>query len=313
VRWEAPLRALVEAAYGVGVTRLASIAHHEFDDRAICRVDLAGRPPATLRALAGDEREWMLGQAAALDFVEARGFRAPRVIRTAAGEPVAVHGAWTGLLLTYVEGAEAGFAPAALEALARHAAELHTLPADPAMPPSRLTPVEPLPELPDAIRVPAVARPLHRSAMETMRRMAGWRRLPAAMLHGDCWPANAVRGPDGGLTMVDWEGAGWGPPILELGYLLVGAHLGGPQLPELRPDPERIAAVMRGYAGVRRPTAEELDWLPDAVRWDIAMRASGAFTAGQERWLDDLWLRKSVSRHAASGEIARIARACLDE
>jgi len=313
VEQEAALRALVETAYGAEVTALASIAHHAFEDRVIRRVDLAGRPPAVLRAFTGSVRGWLLDQAAALDLVEARGFPAPRVIRTSAGEPVAAHGPWSGLLLTFVEGAEADFEPATLAALAAHAAELHALPADPALPPSRLTPVPPLPGLPPPGRVPGAARAFHRSAVETMRRMAGWERLPTATLHGDCWPANAVRTPGGGIAMIDWEGAGRGPAVLELGYLLVGAHLGRRQLPAIRPDPERIAAVMRGYASVRRPTGEELAWLPDAVRWDVVMRAaqSDAFAAGEERWRDDLWLGKSVARNAASDEIARIARACV--
>ena len=116
---EAALRALVETAYGAEVTALASIAHHTFEDRVICRVDLAGRPPAVLRAFTGSVREWLLDQAAALDPVEARGFPAPRVIRTAAGGPVAAHGPWSGLLLTFVEGAEADFEPATLEETGR--------------------------------------------------------------------------------------------------------------------------------------------------------------------------------------------------
>lgn len=38
---------------------------------------------------------------------------------------------------------------------------------------------------------------------------------------------------------------------------------------------------------------------------------SGAFDAGEERWREDLWLRKSLARHAVSDEIAEIARRCL--
>jgi Ser/Thr protein kinase RdoA (MazF antagonist) len=310
--WEAPLRALVAAHYGAEPVDLRSIAHYAFDDRVICRVEFADRPPATLRALTGPVDEWLLRQAAALDHVRAHGFPALRVIRTTRGEPVAAHDGWSALLLTFVEGVEADFSPPALEALARSAAALHLLPAGD-LPPSRLTPAPTLPTLEPDAGVPAAALELHRAAVQTMRRLDRIERLPAAVLHGDCWPANAIRTPDGGMALVDWEGAGSGPPVLELGYLLLGAHLGSPQLPTMRADEERIAAVVRGYASVRPPTEDELDVLPEAVRWDVVHRAvqSDAFARPPEHWRDDLWLRKSVARSAVASEIADIARAYL--
>lgn len=109
--------------------------------------------------------------------------------------------------------------------------------------------------------------------------------------------------------MVDWEGAGYGPAFMELGYLLMGVHAGGPQLPAMRADPERIAAVVRGYAAVRRPSAAELALLPQAVRFHVVQLAvqNGSFAEPAGRWHEDLWLRKSLAREAVSDEIAAIA------
>jgi len=315
VSWREPLTALVECCYGRSPAALESIAHYTFEDRVVCRVRFASGPPGLLRAFTGDVREWLLGQASVLEAVAARGFPAPRVIRTEAGEALAAHGAWTGLLLTFVEGVEADGAPSTLEALGALAARLHSLPGLPVAVDSRLRPatevLSMLPGLEEGVdRVPAVARPLHRTAVALLRRLAAGHRLPEVVLHGDCWPANAVRTPEGEIVMVDWEQSGRGPAVFEVAYLLMGSHLGLPQLPAMVVAPERIAAVVRGYAGLRPPSDEELSWLPEAVHYHVVLRAvqAGSFAEDERRWREDLWLRKSVARHAVSDEVAEIAR-----
>ncbi|HYW25836.1 MAG TPA: phosphotransferase [Terriglobales bacterium] len=315
--WLGPLTALVERCYLRPLVALESIAHYPFHDRVICRVRFSTGPPGLLRAHTGDVTDWFLAQARTLDWLDALGFPAPRVIRTAGGDLIASHDGWTGLMLTFVDGEEAGCAPAQLETIGEYAACLHSLPAGP-VGPSRLDPsrtmLARLPLLEAAEdRVPAAARSFHRSALEIVRRLASGDRPPAAMLHGDCYPANAVRAPEGPIVMVDWEGAGRGPAVFEVGYLLLCCHMDRPQLPAMRADPERIAAVVRGYARRRRLTDAELAWLPDAVRYDVVQHAvqAGSFDLGEDRWLEDLWLRKMLARHAVSAEIAEIARACF--
>jgi len=308
--------ALVERCYLRPPVALETIQHYTFDDRVICRVRFATGPPGLLRAHTGDVTDWFLGQAKALDWLDGRGFPAPRVIRTAAGDLIASHDGWTGLMLTFVDGVEAEADPATLEAIGEYAAALHCLPAGP-VGPARLDPsgamLARLPELEADDGVPEVARSFQRAAARIVRRLAAGDRPPTAFLHGDCWPANAIRAPEGPIVMVDWEGAGRGPAVFEVAYLLLGCHIGLPQLPAIEARPERIAAVVRGYARRRRLSDAELEWLPDAVRYDVVQRAVAAwsFGAGEERWREDLWLRKTLARHAVSDEIAEIARACF--
>jgi Ser/Thr protein kinase RdoA (MazF antagonist) len=313
----AALAALVERSYLRSLVALESIARSTFDDRVTCRVRFATGPPGLLRAFTGDVADWLTAQARTLDWLDALGFPAPRVIRTTDGDLIASHGGWTGLMLTFVDGVEADTGPATLAAIGAYAAALHCLPAGP-IGPSRLDPsgamLARLPELEGAgDRVPAVARSFHRSAVEILRRLAAGDRPPAALLHGDCCPANAVRAPEGPVVLVDWEGAGRGPAAFEVGYLLMGCHLRTGQGPAVEVAPERIAAVVRGYARQRRLTDAELDWLPDAVRYDAVRRVveAGSFAAGEERWREDQWLRKMLARHEVSDEIAEIARACF--
>jgi methyltransferase (TIGR00027 family) len=80
--------------------------------------------------------------------------------------------------------------------------------------------------------------------------------LPSALIHPDFVPANAVAGPDGGLTLVDWTGAGRGPRLWSLAFLLWAAGSRDPALAE---------AVVAGYRAHVRPEPDELARLAGAI------------------------------------------------
>src|SRR5438046_1440218 len=42
--------------------------------------------------------------------------------------------------------------------------------------------------------------------------------------HGDCWYKNAIKTADRGVVLIDWDCAGVGLPILDVGYLLLTSH-----------------------------------------------------------------------------------------
>jgi hypothetical protein len=81
--------------------------------------------------------------------------------------------------------------------------------------------------------------------------------LPEALLHPDFVPANAIRTPEGRLVVVDWSGAGRGPRLWALAFLLYAAGARDLELVDdlvprycahaaLQPaELERLAAVMR--------------------------------------------------------------------
>jgi hypothetical protein len=54
--------------------------------------------------------------------------------------------------------------------------------------------------------------------------------LPHAFVHPDLVPANAIPTPDGHLVIVDWAGAGRGPRLWSLGFLLWAAGAGNSKL-----------------------------------------------------------------------------------
>lgn len=57
--------------------------------------------------------------------------------------------------------------------------------------------------------------------------------LPHALVHPDFVPANAIPTPDDRLVIVDWTGAGRGPRLWSLGFLLWAAGVRHPRLIDL--------------------------------------------------------------------------------
>jgi len=112
--------------------------------------------------------------------------------------------------------------------------------------------------------------------------------LPHGFVHPDFVPVNAIRSPEGGLTIVDWVGSGRGPRLWSLGFLLYAAGARSLDL---------IDAVLGYYRRHVELTPAELERLPDAIRarpltlscWSAAHgRATWATAVEQLDPLEDL-------------------------
>ena len=109
-------------------------------------------------------------------------------------------------------------------------------------------------------------------------------RCPSALIHPDAHAANSLVTSDGSVVLVDWDGAGRGPRIASLGWLLFDAGLR---------HPDGVEAVLEGWCRHQRPTPIELDHLGDAIRFrplTHAVRSFAAAIEGQDqepRWWGD--------------------------
>ena len=239
--------------------------------------------------------DWLLGRAATLEWLAARGYPAPRVVPTREGDPVGVAASWLTLGTTFVPGH--AVARGQLGLLGAALGRLHALPVQAAAPgpgavsgPSRvpapgLASWHPAAAIPAALaRLDAVApllprqwRPLHeqfRATLLAVRAVAPG--LPRAVVHGDAWPRNAVVMPDGRAALIDWENGGLGLPVVDLGHCLMECHL-DPGLPAgqpaawlVQPDPGRVAAVLDGYTRWRHVHRAEREILPEGIRFATA-------------------------------------------
>jgi Ser/Thr protein kinase RdoA (MazF antagonist) len=97
--------------------------------------------------------------------------------------------------------------------------------------------------------------------------------LARSLVHSDCHIQNIVQSPDGQYVLVDWDHAGYGRAVLDLGRLLLYGQFDqatlGSWLP--RADRWRVHAILTGYCRHRALEATERTILVDAIRFSIAI------------------------------------------
>lgn len=316
------LTRLVEESYECRRAVLQPISPYRLENRGIYRVDWEDGTSSVLRAFFADVTVELTNQAAVLDYLQQHSFPAPQVKRTRDGALLASYAGWTALLISFSEGEMANFEPDNLMLLARSTSRLHTLSDNVLteverayLPDSRLRPtqsasyaihnlVQALPHIPDTLRQ------FCEDSIVALQHVQQAGLLPEMIIHGDCWPGNAVRTYDGEIALIDWDCAGIGPAILDVGYLLLTCHLGKPQLPAMQPDEQCIAAVVRGYCQQRKLNATELSVLEDALLYDVARRVGleKRLSLLSDDWEEEIWLQKMLARYRVSPKIAVIAQ-----
>jgi len=292
--------------------------------------------------------DWLLGRAAILGWLEEHGYPAPRVARTRSSDVVGLAGVWATLATSYIDGAVVRSDRSGLcllgEALGRlHSIDAGSLGFEAAGPgeagpgkagPGKAGPGEaalaawhPRTAIPAALSrldavaglVPADLRPMaerFRAVLLAVQRQAG--ELPMAVVHGDAWPANGVATGAGQVVLTGWESAGLGLPLLDLGHCLLECHVDSglpgnlPQAWHIRPDEDRIAAVVAGYCRWRQPTAAELDLLLEGMQFAAAFAGAAhveqAVTGGVRGTTMDMRLARLRNRLEVSPAVAELAR-----
>jgi len=249
--------------------------------------------------------DWLQGHAATLRWLSARGYPAPRVVPTRTGEPVGIESTWLTLAARFVPGRPLTRGGGQLGLLGAALGRLHALPVPVEDPGPGFVPGpggepewrggagsvpglaswHPAAAIPAALGkldavtalLPGEWRPLHEQFRATL--LAVQRAAPGlspGVVHGDAWPGNAVVMPDGQAALIDWENGGLGLPVLDLGHSLLECHV-DPGLPtmrpaawHIRPDPQRIAAVLDGYTRWRHLDDSEREILPEGIRFGVA-------------------------------------------
>src|SRR5262249_22325478 len=191
--------------------------------------------------------DWLCGRASTLLWLQDRGYPAPRVVRTHSGDLVGLAGVWATLATTYVAGTplrpDIGQLRLLGEALGRlHALDASTFAggtgADSTGADSTGAGGLDVAAAERALWHPETASPAALGRLEAAesatpadqrRLLEQWRAilvevqqrapmLPVAVVHGDPWPGNAISTARDWVTLIDWENAGLGIPLLDLGY-----------------------------------------------------------------------------------------------
>jgi Ser/Thr protein kinase RdoA (MazF antagonist) len=316
------LTALLEHRYGVDDLALRPLFRAEAP--RIYQAETRGGARWTVRVgPLGAGRAGLLRDAATLTFLEQHGYPAPRVVRAADASTVTVWDERPILVTTFIQGEPTDFSPATLGRLGATLGRLHALPTpsplhSPVQRPAALPPalMLPKPEIAAALSWLAEARERlpRRLWMRCDRLEAACRAidacedLPQVAVHNDCHPGNSVRTEDGAVVLIDWEGAGLGPAVIDIGFLLVSCEIEAFRSNRLPPDPERVAAVVDGYCRHHRLAAPELDRLANAIRFRSVVAAAGDFRRMAKGRLPESYPDWAWARHQAAEEIASRAR-----
>jgi len=263
---------------------------------------------------------WMQQQATLLDWCARRAALAPRVQPTRQGALVSTHAGWHALALDFISGTRPRETPPAYRRVAARLGELHEL--------GRSLPPNERAQLPESWWAPlerAIARAqgllaasaaippqwqrLADACQQTLDECRSLSGLPETLIHGDCWLGNAVAHTPEQLVLIDWEYAGWGVGLLDLGSLLSDCF-GYPEQPSVI-DEARIAAVMNGYQEQCPLSAAEHDALRLAIRFGSAfLTAIRCYLGSQLGWGEGIerGLLREQARLAVSEQIAAQAR-----
>ncbi|GAB3747698.1 phosphotransferase enzyme family protein [Microlunatus parietis] len=139
--------------------------------------------------------------------------------------------------------------------------------------------------------------------------------LTSVFLHGDAHPWNSLLAADGSVILIDWDSAGPGPAVIDLGFLAVSCATGGLAGPPAPPDPARLAAVAAGYRNEFTLTRTDLDALPFAVSFRVLVNATvgfGNFLIAGRHPLTEPSIRWSLDRLRAAPRIAADLRQLLE-
>lgn len=284
--------------------------------------------------------DWVIGRARTLAWLAEVGYPAPRPVRVRSGELVGISGVWLTWAVEFVAGPRVRPSLEQLEWLGESLGRLHGVrwsslsslstgaeagSGEPPGPPGKAAwhPDEAVATT--IARLDLVAgllpddwRPMHTAFLRTARAVRDAAGLvPSALVHGDAWPGNAVESGPGQVTLVDWETAGLGLPVLDLGNCLAECNLDAglppdqPQAWLVQPDEQRIAAVARGYSRVRTLSAAERALLADGVRFGPAfvgaIHFQAALTGGASGPSMDARLARLRNRLDISDTVAELA------
>jgi len=267
----------------------------------------------------GHSLDWFGRQAAVLRWCGRHDFPAPALRRTLEKQAVARWERWAGLLVSFLPGGSLAAGTEGLPHLGRLLGSLHALESPDGLPGSWWYPLDAAAEraralLDDIEEVPDEWLALQADCLQAL---AAWPRLqdlPLCTLHGDCYPGNALVLPEGGLALIDWEYAGRGPAVLDLGTLLEDCYRDSGSIP--MPDQGALRAALAAYQETRRLMPGEAGALGAAIRFGVAYRTAVRFTFAEESgWSEAVLrgLRREQVRMAAAAGIGTLVQALVHD
>jgi len=276
------------------------------------------------------------GLAAVLLFLETQAYPAERVLPAIDHAKIVQWDGWQVLMTTFLgqplaawqsaagspqalplpaNNAEGAYAPELLFSVSTAIARLHRLPLDAAMPRAGMLPSKELAWantglISIADQVPEQLQAAYQQLVAAVQQADRLEELPFTLIHNDCNPSNAVLTTAGEISLIDWESAGRGPALVDVGILLSNCF----NKEKWRIEQAAVDAIVDGYCQHRLLNSAELDHLADAIRFFRLVLLAGYFPAriSQTMRNDELIYGATYAQwqaqYEASAAIASLAR-----
>ncbi len=262
---------------------------------------------------------WMMARAGTLACLQREHYPAPYVIPLRDGSLVGVYNGWCFMMTTFIAGINANYSTPALRLLSTAVGKLHAFTHAPRIGDTHSsghswwhpinvlqTTLAPLGTVSDLVPSPWLQQ--YDAFRATLQYFQRHEDLLRSIIHGDIWIGNAVVTNQDQVVLIDWECAGWGPAVLDLGSLALSCHY---DMVEIQPNEQRIAAVIDGYCQERLITRGAVEALVEAVRFRPAFLGAWSFLSLLgEGWNErtEQRITRQWNRYVVSEEIAVVAR-----
>jgi Ser/Thr protein kinase RdoA (MazF antagonist) len=220
--------------------------------------------------------DWLQQRVLLLSYLEQQAYPAPRVFPSRKGTATVRHEGWNVLITTFLEGQAPAASSDNLYCLAAAVGRLHCLALPASIGPSWWNTTYSLPHALGQLEACASLIPAsHQAFYDQCKRSFvtikhALHRLPECIIHGDVWALNGVRTSEHEVVLIDWEGAGRGAALLDLGELLLKGQYGRHGVIPETINEDSIAALVSGYSQWRFPEPIERELLLDAIHFRIA-------------------------------------------
>ncbi|MDQ7093535.1 phosphotransferase [Desulfosporosinus sp. PR] len=118
----------------------------------------------------------------------------------------------------------------------------------------------------------------YETLLNELRQLDDLHDMPQALIHPDFVPSNMIKVEVGNWAVIDWSGAGRGPRIFSLGFLLWAAGLRG--------DLQCVDAVVTGYRKYINLDIDELKRLAKAIGFRPLIWDCWAFSMGRKTLIE---------------------------
>lgn len=276
-----PWSIILKQFYSVSLTNWQPL--HSDNGNRIYRLDLADGQHWVLRIFAANDQS-VASLAYILSFLERQSYLAEQIVHAVNNDVVVRYENMLLLMTHFVEGIPIDYSVPALYLLGKTLGKLHALSIEntPMLPKAEMLPA---PELvyawTELIKVAdSVAKALHQqydtlaNAVSMLNRCEN---APLVIIHNDCHPGNAICTSSKEVLLIDWHGAGLGPAVIDVGFLLASCEIPFQGIAPFEVNQERIPAIIDGYCQYHILTPTELDLLPDAIRFRALVYSAVSF------------------------------------